>query len=173
MALMESHAVPQEEGRGAKRSRTPSFDGRGEGGSKRQKMSSFDGERRGEEVEVEVPVSGAVSLKCNQDDNQEGDGGGEGRSKGRSALSPSSLTESISTDRKLDVANSIELQRGLGKLVEKSPGGGEVVVNEDLWDCLFGVRMGGLRGEVVEVVVRRELLAGAAEKRMAEGGIVE
>lgn len=71
-----------------------------------------------------------------------------------------------SSDRKLDAANSMELQKGFVKLVEKSPGGGEVVGNDDLWGCLFGVGKSDLHSKEVDNAVRREILADAAERRI-------
>ena len=40
-------------------------------------------------------------------------------------------------DERMVAAESEELRNGLAKFVEKAPGGGEVVKDEDLWDCLF------------------------------------
>lgn len=49
-------------------------------------------------------------------------------------------------DERMVAAESEELRNGLAKFVEKAPGGGEVVKDEDLWDCLFGKTV---RGELV------------------------
>jgi E3 ubiquitin-protein ligase SHPRH len=77
-------------------------------------------------------------------------------------------------DTKFEEANSRELQDArLAGLLAKGGKGGEVVAKEDLWDCLFGkkTRAGkslashGLRDDVV---VARELRAGAAESRIVE-----
>jgi len=41
-------------------------------------------------------------------------------------------------ERQLDAANTLELQQApLSRLLNKGPGGGEMVVQEDLWNCLF------------------------------------
>lgn len=171
MALMEQHSVPGEEGRKSKRSRASNSGELEETERlKRRKTPDSDGERlrrrdeEGGEGSREAST-GSPKRKRESDDN------GENREKRRSPeFSCSSPKTPISTDRQLDVANSLELQKGLRKLVEKSPGGGEMVGNEDLWACLFGVGKGNLPRKEVEVAVRREMLAGAAEARVAAGG---
>ncbi|KAI5838912.1 SNF2 family N-terminal domain-containing protein [Morchella snyderi] len=105
-----------------------------------------------------------------------GSGGGVGDSAGVESLrleSPEGrqgeVDEEGEGERWLDVANSMELQKGVGGLVERGVGGGEVVGVRDVWECLFGARSGRGHGKVVEDVVRREMLAGAAERRMRGG----
>lgn len=44
------------------------------------------------------------------------------------------------TERDLEAANSLELQTPLSNLLAKGSGGGEMVSNDDLWDCLFRQR---------------------------------
>ena len=72
----------------------------------------------------------------------------------------------------IDAANSMELQQAsLGHLLAtKSTGGGELIKNEDLWECLFGtarqrehVDIDGLREDRE---VGRHLRAEAAGDRM-------
>ena len=70
----------------------------------------------------------------------------------------------------IEAANSLELQDApLAKLLAKGPGGGEVVEQEDLWNCLFGQKPAA-RGQVaeeMEMQTARFLSAEAAEERMA------
>lgn len=161
LAMMEQHSVPSEGGRIQKRFRTLSLEkteaeeemevGRS---TKRQKGLGSGGDS----VEMSgLPTLGGMSPKRQCDDAGDDDGDQLGK-----ALLPKTP---ISTERQLDLANSQELQRGPGKLVEKSPGGGELVGNEDLWACLFGVGKEDSHGKEVRGSVRRELLAGAAENR--------
>ncbi|RDW68462.1 hypothetical protein BP5796_09119 [Coleophoma crateriformis] len=73
-------------------------------------------------------------------------------------------------DSNLEEANSMELQQAaLTKLLMKGGKGGEMVENEDLWDCLFGgveqrkqMRNSDLRHNTE---ARRHLVAEAAEHR--------
>lgn len=77
-------------------------------------------------------------------------------------------------DEKLEAAESDELREGLGKLIEKSPGGGELVDTKDLWDCLFTrTDAGSGAPKVNHLLVRRELALNAAEQRLARPGLVE
>lgn len=117
-----------------------------EGSSKGQNMTTGEGQNG-------LPTLGQPKRK------RDGDDSGDRPRKRSPALSSKTP---ISTERQLDLANSQELEKGPVKLVEKSIGGGELVGNEDLWACLFG---GSLHRKEVGVVVRRELLAGAAENR--------
>lgn len=152
--MMEQHSVSEGGGR-SKRSRTSSLEGEEEvgfnGRAKRQKMPFPDGDGW---VQGESPTLRAGSPKRKHD----GDGDDGDHPRKRSPGTP------ISTERQLDLANSQELEKGPGKLVEKSPGGGELVGNEDLWACLFGVSP---HEKKMRDAVRRELLAGAAENRVA------
>ena len=51
--------------------------------------------------------------------------------------------ENTSLENKIDAANTMELeQAALGKLLAKGSSGGEVVGQEDLWNCLFQHRSG-------------------------------
>ncbi|KFY37145.1 hypothetical protein V495_07337 [Pseudogymnoascus sp. VKM F-4514 (FW-929)] len=80
-------------------------------------------------------------------------------------------------DRKIEVANSLELQQApLAKLLTKGKEGGELVGNDDLWECLFGNRKGAGEGaaaaaaeERLDREVARHFGAEAAEARIAEG----
>lgn len=77
-------------------------------------------------------------------------------------------SEEASLESKIDAANSMELeQAALGNLLAKKSSGGEVVSQEDLWDCLFQHRPGQIhspqeRGR--EIV--RHLGATASEGRL-------
>ncbi|CAL3963194.1 unnamed protein product [Diplocarpon coronariae] len=83
-------------------------------------------------------------------------------------------------DSNLEVANSMELQQAsLTKLLAKGGKGGEMVMKEDLWECLFGGREKMLAGgETIlseptlrfEAEIGRELRAEAAEERSAIAG---
>ena len=55
------------------------------------------------------------------------------------ATNGSGLSEgSDGMERQLDAANTLELQQApLSRLLNKGPGGGEMVGQEDLWNCLF------------------------------------
>lgn len=68
-------------------------------------------------------------------------------------------------EMELDAADSDKLKESVSKLVEKIPGGGEVVYSEDLWNCLFGARAIQMP-KVDDQILQRELMAGAAELRM-------
>lgn len=119
-----------------------------------------------------------LALMQAADPSPEDEGGSSGQSSSGSASdgsSPASSAEEeqVQGERRLDVANSVELQKGVGELVERGIGGGEVVRCADVWECVFGAEEGAGggrgRGKVVEDVVRREMLAGAAEGRMRVG----
>ncbi|KAH7336538.1 SNF2 family N-terminal domain-containing protein [Rhexocercosporidium sp. MPI-PUGE-AT-0058] len=86
-------------------------------------------------------------------------------------------------DSNLEEANSIELQQAsLTGLLAKGGKGGEMIMKEDLWDCLFGgaEKRASKDGEVrrtlqgsdlrLDVEVGRELRAEAAEERMVTAG---
>ena len=61
--------------------------------------------------------------------------GGSSGSVGRS--------EVASLEKKIDAANSMELEEtALAKVLAKGSSGGEVVSQEDLWNCLFQHRPG-------------------------------
>lgn len=158
LAMMEQHSVLGEEGRSPKRFRAEEAksgeETEVERSVKRQKVSDSDGEK-GEQSELPTLRVMSPKSKCGVVSDDDGDQPGK----------PPSPKTPISTERQLDLANSQELQKVPGKLVEKSPGGGELVGNEDLWACLFGVGKEDLHGKEVRDSVRRELLAGAAESR--------
>lgn len=161
LAMMEQYSAPGEGGRELKRSRTPDEEEEVEVGGSAKRQNILSSDKEGVE-QGGPPALGARSPKRKRNDDS---GDGEGRPKKRP---PAPLPQTpISTERQLDLANSQELQKGSGRLVEKSPGGGELVGNEDLWACLFGVGKEGLYEKKVGDVVRRELMAGAAEKRAA------
>lgn len=76
----------------------------------------------------------------------------------------------------LEKVQSEVMKDGVKMLVESAPGGGEVVRDGDLWECLFkaaerrvqvGEGLTMVEGEEGEGV-RREILAGAAEGRLEE-----
>jgi len=85
---------------------------------------------------------------------------------GESAISSDNTdTEMMDVDKEideeqLDAAESNVLREGLAKCVERAPGGGEMVANDDLWDCLFCKVPQDPTG-VKEI--QRELMADAAE----------
>ncbi|KAF8468979.1 SNF2 family N-terminal domain-containing protein [Kalaharituber pfeilii] len=69
------------------------------------------------------------------------------------------------TEAELDKANSKELQQP-GTLVDKIPGGGEVVADADLLECLLESARVKLNSKAANGEVRRNLMADAAEKRV-------
>jgi E3 ubiquitin-protein ligase SHPRH len=79
--------------------------------------------------------------------------------------------------QKLLAAEAEELREGLSAMVEKWPGGGEMVKQEDLWDCLFSGGGGVVSNEKgtngVVSGVDRELRAHAAEMRAAQEALEE
>ncbi|KAJ9645120.1 hypothetical protein H2199_003124 [Coniosporium tulheliwenetii] len=74
----------------------------------------------------------------------------------------------------IDAANSLEMQQApLSKLLVQKKGGGEIVENEDLWQCLFSrarVQRAGPSREL-EMEVGRHLRAEAAEGREESSGL--
>lgn len=73
------------------------------------------------------------------------------------------------TETKLDEANSVDLQRNYGMLVDRVPGGGEVVGDMDLLECLVGSAKDRLVEKRKGEEVRRHVMAEAAEKRIEKG----
>jgi E3 ubiquitin-protein ligase SHPRH len=71
-------------------------------------------------------------------------------------------------NEKLEVAESEELRQGLALFVEKTAGGGEVILDEDLWGCLFSKAKEQMYQAAKRDSLRKELMASAAEQR-AEG----
>ncbi|KAH9210331.1 putative SNF2 family helicase/ATPase [Leptodontidium sp. 2 PMI_412] len=101
--------------------------------------------------------------------------------KGKGKEKEASLAELL--DSNLEEANSMELQQAsLAGLLAKGGKGGEMIMKEDLWDCLFGGagKRASKDGEVRRtlqgsdlrfgVEVGRELRAEAAEERMVTAG---
>ena len=85
--------------------------------------------------------------------------------KSRSAT-PAPLAENA-----IDAANSEEMQSApISKLLVSSKGGGEVVKEDDLWQCLFGKAQKTTfkPSAEVEMVVGRHLRAEAAEQRRSD-----
>lgn len=75
----------------------------------------------------------------------------------------------------LDKANSLQLrQASINSLLIKSKGGGEIVSQEDLWDCLFGKPRCALEAVPADLQreVDRQLRADAAEDRRGAGRAV-
>lgn len=74
----------------------------------------------------------------------------------------------LAQENALDAANSEELQSApLSKLLAADKGGGELVGNRDLWQCLFGkiLKSTGKPSRETEMEVGRHLRAEAAEQR--------
>ncbi|KAF1815157.1 hypothetical protein P152DRAFT_247479 [Eremomyces bilateralis CBS 781.70] len=89
-------------------------------------------------------------------------------SRSRSGTSTPSVLESA-----LDAANSLELQQTpLSKLLQGGKGGGEVVEQGDLWNCLFGhprrSRDGVVVSDELQGEVDRQLRGDASEQRRDE-----
>ena len=72
------------------------------------------------------------------------------------------------TEEQIEKAESEGLRDGIAKLVEKTPGGGEMVQDDDLWACLFGTTP--VVDKKKAQIVGRQLRAGKAELRMGEKG---
>ena len=69
------------------------------------------------------------------------------------------------TESNIEAANTLELQAPILNLLTKGSGGGEMVSNDDLWDCLFHQRrMKSIRTLDGDDVVSRRLRASAAEE---------
>ncbi|OBT80596.1 hypothetical protein VF21_00442 [Pseudogymnoascus sp. 05NY08] len=94
---------------------------------------------------------------------------------GGASTTPSKESTPELADRKIEVANSLELQQApLAKLLTKGKEGGEFVGNDDLWECLFGNRKRAVEGAVaaeerLDREVARHFGAEAAEARIANG----
>ncbi|KAJ5035392.1 uncharacterized protein L3040_007862 [Drepanopeziza brunnea f. sp. 'multigermtubi'] len=77
------------------------------------------------------------------------------------------VVDGVLDTTKLDEANSIELQQAsLSGLLVKGGKGGEVVMKEDLWDCLFGGRQkeGGHASRGIGSVIEEEPQVGLASE---------
>lgn len=78
-------------------------------------------------------------------------------------------------ERQLEAANTAEVEdTPIADLFTKGSGGGEMVPNEDLWDCLFRQTPSQVNqgSEDVQREVAKQLGADAAEARMRQGGSV-
>lgn len=76
--------------------------------------------------------------------------------------------EDASIENEIDAANTMEVEQSpLGNLLAKGSSGGEVVGKDDLWNCLFGGKVGHTRySRDAEREVVRHLGATAAEVRL-------
>ncbi|KAK6529100.1 hypothetical protein TWF694_004317 [Orbilia ellipsospora] len=73
-------------------------------------------------------------------------------------------------EMQLESVNSLQLEEGtVSSMVERGQGGGEIVDNEQLWSCLFGVTRKDRSVELGET--RREIIASAREE--GRGNIVD
>lgn len=94
---------------------------------------------------------------------------------GGASTAPSKESTPELADRKIEVANSLELQQApLANLLAKGKESGEFVGNDDLWECLFGNRKRAVEGaaaaeERLDREVARHFGAEAAEARIANG----
>ncbi|ELR01965.1 hypothetical protein VC83_02938 [Pseudogymnoascus destructans] len=94
---------------------------------------------------------------------------------GGASTAPSKESTPELADRKIQVANSLELQQApLANLLAKGKESGEFVGNDDLWECLFGNRKRAVEGaaaaeERLDREVARHFGAEAAEARIANG----
>lgn len=94
---------------------------------------------------------------------------------GGASTAPSKESTPELADRKIEVANSLELQQApLANLLAKGKESGEFVGNDDLWECLFGNRKRVVEGaaaaeERLDREVARHFGAEAAEARIANG----
>lgn len=116
---------------------------------------------------------------------------GKGKEKEQNEAMAASEHDGEISMADLDKVHSLELKDSVAGLVEHAPGGGEVVMDHDLWTCLFstvqrknsqegtdgtdvgvgpGVVDDGGLGRVVDMEVRREVMADAAERRAANRG---
>lgn len=82
--------------------------------------------------------------------------------------------ENASLENEIDAANSMELEeRPLGNLLAKGSSGGEVVGQEDLWNCLFQQRSGTghtrYSQEATREVVRHVGMTAAEARRDLDG----
>lgn len=81
--------------------------------------------------------------------------------------------DSISIEREIEAANSLELQQAPlsnKKLLSKGISGGEMVSKEDVWQCLFGhqARPSSEGSQPIEQEVARHLRASAADDRLGQ-----
>ena len=84
------------------------------------------------------------------------------------ARDSASLNQSEVTESRLDAANTLELQQAaLSRLLTKGPGGGEMVGQEDLWNCLFRQKPEQIRQIAAQAdrEVALRLRVSAAERR--------
>lgn len=81
-------------------------------------------------------------------------------------------TDDTNLESKIEAANTLELEQApLANLLAKGSSSGEMVAQEDLWNCLFQQRRGqkALVSEEAERVIARHVGADAAEARIALG----
>jgi len=90
-----------------------------------------------------------------------------GRVKSRSPPGKKGKGKQEPLESQIEAANTLELeQTPLSHLLTKGSGGGELVRKEDLWNCLFRSRPGGIRASAeAEREVARHVGAEAAEAR--------
>lgn len=85
--------------------------------------------------------------------------------------SETSATSEAALENQIEAANTLELEQiPLSHLLTKGSGGGEMVQQDDLWNCLFQKKSGqsGRVAQNAERAVARHLGADAAEARMEE-----
>jgi E3 ubiquitin-protein ligase SHPRH len=68
-------------------------------------------------------------------------------------------------EEELEAAESDELRQGLAGFVERTAGGGEKVLDEDLWGCLFSKAKEQEAEAERSAAIKKELMASAAERR--------
>ncbi len=76
-------------------------------------------------------------------------------------------------ESKIEAANTLELEQApLANLLAKGSSSGEMVAQEDLWNCLFQQRTGQSTkvSQEAERVIARHVAADAAEARIGLGG---
>lgn len=82
------------------------------------------------------------------------------------------VTDDANLESKIEAANTLELEQTLlANLLTKGSAGGEMVPQDDLWNCLFRKRPGktGHFSQEAELEVVRHLGAEAAETRLGIG----
>ncbi|KAF3903376.1 hypothetical protein ABW20_dc0104395 [Dactylellina cionopaga] len=78
--------------------------------------------------------------------------------------------ETEDLEMQLETVNSLQLQEGaVSSMVERGQGGGEIVDNEQLWGCLFGVKRKDRNIQLAET--KREEIANAREE--GRGNLVD
>lgn len=88
---------------------------------------------------------------------------------GQSGTKDGKDVNGIELENKIEAANTFELEEApLSNLLTKGPGDGEVVLEDDLWNCLFKTGQASRASQAVEREVARYLGADAAEARRDE-----